>query len=138
MMQPYILLTRACRCATLPVDLRLLSSGLTAVEIEGVDAHTVIVRPQEGLFSQPWDKVFRDDSLPFSPGYSVKLNGMTAQITKTNANGRPTEIQYSFDAALDDPQLQWVIWSDRGFVPFIPPAAGQRIMLKKPSLFWWL
>ena len=138
MMQSYILITRACRCATLPVDLRLLSSGLTAVEIEGVDAHTVIVRPQEGLVNQPLNKFFRDDSLPFAPGYSVKLNGMTAQVTKTNANGRPTEIQYRFDAALDDPQLQWVTWSDRGFVPFIPPPAGQRIMLKKPSLFWWL
>jgi hypothetical protein len=63
---------------------------------------------------------------------------MTAQITKTNANGRPTEIKYSFDAALDDPQLQWVVWSHRGFVPFSPPAAGQRILLKSPSRFWWL
>jgi hypothetical protein len=138
MMPPYIFLTHASRYMQAPVDLRLLSSGITAVEIEGVDAHTVIVRPQEGLFSQPWDKVFRDDSLPFSPGNIVKLNGMTVQITKTTANGRPTEIRYNFESALDDPLLRWVIWSDRGFVPFMPPKAGQRIMLKKPTLFWWL
>ena len=138
MMPPYILLTRAFRYTMAPGDLRLLSSGITAVEIEGVDAHTVIVRPQEGLFSQPWDKVFRDDSLPFSPGNIVKLNGMTVQITKTTANGRPTEIRYNFESALDDTLLRWVIWSDRGFVPFIPPKAGERIMLKKPTLFWWL
>ena len=138
MMQSYILMTRACRYATLPVDLRLLSSGLTAVEIEGVDAHTVIVRPQEGLVNQPLNKFFRDDSLPFSPGNIVKLNGMTVQITKTTVNGRPTEIRYNFESALDDPLLRWVIWSDRGFLSFIPPTAGQRIMLKKPSLFWWL
>jgi hypothetical protein len=138
MMPPYILLTRASLYTKAPVDLRLLSSGITAVEIEGVDAHTIIVRPQEGLFSQPWDRVFREDSLPFSPGDSVALNGMTVQITKTTANGRPTEMHYNFASALDDPLLRWVIWSDRGFVPFIPPTAGQRIMLKEPSLFWWL
>jgi len=138
MMLPYIILTRASRYATAPVDLRLLSSGLTAVEIEGVDAHTVIIRLQEGLFSQPWGRVFRDDSLPFAPGYSIKLNGMTVQITKTNTKGRPTEIRYNFELALDNPLLRWVTWSSRGFVPFSPPTAGQRIMLKKPSLFWWL
>ncbi len=136
MMQPYIFLTHVSRSATATVDLRLLSSGLTAVEIEGVDAHTVIIRIQGGLFSQPWDRAFRDDSLPFSPGCSVKLKGMTARITKTSANGRPTEIRYSFEAALDDPQLRWLIWSNRGFVPFRPPAAGQRILLNKLSLFW--
>jgi len=138
MMQPYIFLTYVSRGAKAPVDLRLLSSGITAVEIEGVDAHTVIIRPQEGLFSQPWDRIFRDDSLPFSPGYSVKLNGMTVQITKTNAYGHPTEIRYSFETVLDDPLLRWLIWSRRGFVPFRPPAAGQRILLEKPSLCWWL
>jgi hypothetical protein len=138
MILPYIILTRASRYATAPVDLRLLSSGMTAVEIEGVDAHTVIIRPQEGLFNQPFQKVFRDESLPFSTGYSFKLNGITVQITKTTAKGHPTEIRYSFELALDNPLLRWVTWSSRGFVPFIPPTAGQRIMLKKPSLFWWL
>jgi hypothetical protein len=138
MIMPYIILTRASQYTMAPVDLRLLSAGMTAVEIEGVDAHTVIIRAQEGLFNQPYQKVFRDESLPFSPGNIVKLNGMTVQITKTNANGRPIEIRYNFESALDDPLLRWVIWSDRGFVSFIPPTAGQRIMLKKPSLFWWL
>jgi hypothetical protein len=136
MMQPYIFLTHVSRSATATVDLRLLSSGLTAVEIEGVDAHTVIIRIQGGLYSQPWDRAFRDDSLPFSPGDRIELRGMTALVTKTNANGRPAEIRYSFEAALDDPQLRWLIWSNRGFVPFRPPAAGQRILLNKLSLFW--
>jgi hypothetical protein len=138
MMQPYIFLTRFSRDTAASVDLQILSAGLTAVEIEGVDAHTVIIRPQEGLFSEPWDRAFRDDSLPLSPGDRVKQNGMTAQVTKTNANGRPAEIRYSFEAALDDPQLQWVTWSRRGFVPFRPPVPGERILLEKPSLLWWL
>lgn len=138
MMQPYIFLKRVSQDTAAPLDLRILSAGLTAVEIEGVDAHTVIIRPHEGLFSEPWDRAFRDDSLPLSSGDRVTLNGMTAQVTKTNANGRPAEIRYSFEAALDDPQLQWVTWSRRGFVRFRPPVPGQRIFLEKPSLLWWL
>ena len=138
MMLPYIFLTHYSLDRTVPAASRLLASGLTAVEIEGVDEHTLIVRPTEGLFSKPWDRVFRDISLPFEPGFTCTLKGLTAVVIRTTADGRPTEIRYSFDKQLDDPQLHWLTWSNHGFVPFKPPAAGQRILLKKPSHFWWL
>ena len=138
MMQPYIFLTYFSRDRIAPAASQLLASGITAVEIEGIDTHTLVIRPAEGLFSQPWDRAFRDGSLPFAPGFTCKLSGMTVVVTRTTADGRPTEIRYSFDKPLDDPQLQWLTWSQNGFVPFRPPAAGQRILLKKPPLFWWL
>ena len=53
------------------------------------------------------------------------------------AAGSPSKTSKT-DSALDDPQLRLVAWSPRGFVPFNPPAAGQRILIKSPSLFWWL
>ena len=135
---PPIFLTHYSLDRTVLAASRLLASGSTAVEIEGVDEHTLIVRPTEGLFSKPWDRVFRDISLPFEPGFTCTLKGLTAVVIRTTADGRPTEIRYSFDKQLDDPQLHWLTWSNHGFVPFKPPAAGQRILLKKPSHFWWL
>ncbi|MCX5899126.1 MAG: hypothetical protein NTX06_00050, partial [Proteobacteria bacterium] len=77
MMQPYILLTRASQNRTIPVKARLLSAGVDAVEIEGIDSHTILVRPEKGLLSMPWDRVFRDTTLPFASGYSRKLEGLT-------------------------------------------------------------
>ena len=138
MMQTYILLTRASQNKTVPANTRLLSAGLAAVEIEGIDPHTVLVRPEKGLLSSPWGRAFRDTTLLFKPGYSRRLEGMAVLVTKTTPDGRPAEIRYTFDKLLHDPGLQWITWSGHGFVPFKPPAIGERIMLKKPSVFWWL
>ncbi len=138
MIQPYIFLIHASQNKTLPANARLLSAGLAAVEIEGIDHHTVLVRPKKGLLRTPWDQFFRDTTLLFKPGYSRRLEGMTVLVTKTTPDGRPTEIRYTFDKLLHDPGLQWITWSGHGFVPFKPPAIGERILLKKSSLFWWL
>ena len=138
MMLPYIYLTHAYREAAEPAASWLLSSGITAVEIEGIDAHTVVVRPEAGLFSQPWDRVFRNNFLQVAQGFTFGVKGMTVLVTQTTADGRPAEIRYSFEKSVDDPQLQWLVWSSRGFVPFKPPGAGERKRLERPSLFWWM
>jgi hypothetical protein len=138
MLQPYMFLTNASRRAALPTASWLLSAGVTAVEIESVDAHTVVVRPAAGLFNEPWDRAFRDTSLPFTPGDTLQLNGMTALVTKISPDGRPTEIRYRFEKPLADPQLQWVIWTRRGFRRFKPPEPGERKLLENPSLLWWM
>lgn len=138
MMPPYIYLMRAAQNKPLAADARLLSAGLTALEIEGVNSHTLIVRPQGGLLKMPWDQVFRDTSLPFKPGHTQTFKGLEIVVTKSTPDGRPAEIRYVFDKPLNDPSLQWVTWSGRRLVPFKPPVPGERILIKEPSLLWWL
>jgi hypothetical protein len=138
MIQPYMLFTRASQNKSVPANTRLLSAGLNAVEIEGIDLHTVLVRPEKGLLSMPWDRAFRDTTLLFKPGDSRRLDGMTVVVTKTTTDGRPAEIRYTFDKPLLDPGMKWVTWSGNGFVPFKPPAIGEQISLNKPPMFWWL
>jgi hypothetical protein len=138
MMQPYIVLILHSQDKTVPANTRLLSASLDAVEIEGIDPHTVLVRPEKGLLSTTWARFFCDTTLLFKTGYSRRLEGMAILVTKTTPDGRPAEIRYTFDKLLNDPGLQWITWSGHGFVPFKPPAIGERILLKEPSMFWWL
>ena len=138
MMLGFILIKHADQNNTELARTRLLSAGMGAVEIEGVDPHTVLVRPENGLLSMPWERAFCDDTMLYKPGYSMKLEGMAVLVTKTTADGRPAEIRYTFDKPLHDPGLKWIAWSVNGFVPFTPPATGERIQLKKLSTFFWL
>lgn len=151
----YGILRRASEGATLPRRLRLLTSSIHGVEVERLDARTLVLRPAGGLllppgsgrqmglevppvdvryFFQVLDLLFRDEEPPFQVGDEVQLKGLDIRVTEV-IDGRPGAIRYRFDRPLDDPTLRWVAWQNGRFAPFELPDVGQQLTL--PAMAPW-
>jgi hypothetical protein len=120
----------------IPRHLRILTSSLfQPVKIYRPDAKTLIVRPEYGYYTFVLDALFRNKQHPFSVGDRVELTGMTVEITELTGDGRTAEAAFIFSVPLEDPSLRWLQYKDGAFVPFTPPAIGQRVVLPGGRLF---
>lgn len=126
----YSVVYRYLHGRTLIHDLRLLSSVLRgSLTITRTDERTLVVWPSAGFFQEPLSRVFRSATLPFAAGDKVTLSNLTAEVLEASSEGTPQKVAYHFDRPLEDAQLTFVSWVDRGFVPFVPPAVGQTVTL---------
>jgi hypothetical protein len=64
-----------------------------------------------------------------SAGERFELTGMTVEIVRTDAQGGPVELEYTFSVPLEDSSLRWLRWEGEGYVPFKPPPIGQTVAL---------
>lgn len=117
-----------------PKGVRMLTTGLTPIEIERVDAHTLKVRPEGGYLIPPEQRTaaefsnaprkhlaytlrlqghdFRVPKLsPLVLGDQVRLPGMTVEVSALTEDQRPAEATFYFEQQLDDPSLVWLYWS---------------------------
>ncbi len=125
-----------CNNQPLPRHLRILTSSLfQPVEIYRPDAKTLILRPTYLFYAHVLDSLFRNKQNPFSVGDRVELTGMTVEIREITSNGQVAEAAFIFSAALEDPSLRWLQHKDGAFVPFTPPAIGQKVVLPGGKLF---
>ncbi len=113
-------------------QLAILAEGEGTVE--RIDDHTLSLTATQGFFRDPMSQVFRSPSLPFHVGEVVTVSGMRVEIMEVGAEGFPRRIHFRFDASLDDPSLVWLTWQHQGFVPFRPPAPGEKVALASASL----
>lgn len=102
--------------------------------VERIDDHTLSLTATQGLFRDPMSQIFRSPSLLFHAGEVVTVNGMRVEIMEVGAEGFPRRIHFRFDAPLDDPSLTWITWQNQGFIPFKPPAMGEKVALESASL----
>ncbi len=120
----------------MPRHLRILTSSLfQPVEIHRPDTKTLIVRPAYGFYGHVLDALCRNKENPFSVGDRVELTGMTVEIRETDNVGRAIKAAFIFSVVLEDPSLRWLQYKDKTFVPFTPPAVGQRVVLSGGNLF---
>lgn len=125
-----------CNNQPIPRHLRVLtSSRFQPVEIYRPDAKTLIVRPAYGFYAHVLDALFRNKQNPFSVGDRVELTGMTVEIREISNDGQVAEAAFIFSVALEDPSLRWLQYKDGAFVPFTPPAVGQKMVLPGGKLF---
>ncbi|MHC4534646.1 MAG: hypothetical protein ACYS6K_11895 [Planctomycetota bacterium] len=125
-----------CNNQPMPRHLRILTSSLyQPVDIYRPDANTLVIRPAYGFYAYVLDGLFRNNKNPFSVGDRVELTGMTIEIREITTDGRPTEAAFIFSTVLEDPSLRWLQHKDGAFVPFTPPAIGQRVILPGGNLF---
>lgn len=126
----YSVVYRYLHGRTMVSDMRLLAVVLRGtLDITRSDERTLLVSPSEGFFQEPLSRVFRSATLPFVAGDTVKLSNMTAEVLAVSADGVPQKVAYRFDRPLEDAQLVWATWAERGFVPFVPPVVGQTVTL---------
>ncbi len=55
---------------------------------------------------------------------------MTAEVLRVNAAGYPAEVEYRFDAPLDDPGLIWLVFEKGRYVGFDSPAPGETVFFE--------
>ena len=84
------------------------------------DARTLVVRPAGG---------FRRGAGRFAAGDRVELPGMSVEIRRTSRERRPLEVAYTFDVALEDASLVWLVERGPSFERFTPPAIGESLAI---------
>lgn len=135
-----------------PRRLRLLAPGYFTVEVERIDARTLLVRPRQGFLVPPGqgppedrdgpavhpvhlyqqhDLTFRSASLPWTSGERTELPGMAVEVTRVTDDGRPLEARIRFAEPLESPAYRWLQWdwSEMAYRLFEPPPIGERAEL---------
>jgi hypothetical protein len=141
---------RAVQGAPGPAHVRVLYPGIYAAEIRREDAKRLVVRVPGGVNPRPgtWPAssepapLLKGDYMaqhlsafsrgagePMPVGTVVEMSGCRVEVLATSAEGGPTEFAVTFDRALEDASLRWLVWKDGAFVPFALPAVGATIQL---------
>ena len=116
----------------LPKHLRGLVTTPVPIELWRLDRNTLQVHLEQGLFRGILGTLFHGPDQPMKVGYRVELEGMSVEVVSLNEQGEPSQLRFRFDVPLEDPSLHWVRWEDGVYVPFQPPAMGQRLKLPAP------
>lgn len=121
-------LFRIAEGSKLPEAWWCLTAGLDEVDVKRVDSKTIALRQEGGFLQKPWSQVFRRaDAFPLVLGHTVQLDGMKAQVTELRADGRPAEVRFTFDVALEDESLRFLTWDSGNYVDFHVPPVGHEV-----------
>lgn len=125
----YLPIRRAAQGTPRPAHLRLLSTGLAAADVRRPNARTLIISRPAGFLETEPERMLRAASLPFTTGERVEVPGLAVDVLAVTEDGRPRDVRFSFDHALDDPRYRWVAWQGISFAPWTPPAVGAEATL---------
>ncbi len=129
-MAAYGVVLQSVRKGVLPVAIRSLYSGLKAVNVERVDAHTLRITPDGPWMAHASERLSRNPAIqPFSVGDTVRVPGLTYHIDAVTPDGRPAGIHVVFDAPLEDDRYQFHAWDVIDFRPFPIPSVGETSQL---------
>jgi hypothetical protein len=116
-----------------PRRLRALVAAPSALAVRRVDARTLHVQLEPGLFGGPFTRYHRAEEVRFAVGERIELTGFSVEILSLNEAGDPNELAYRFAVPLEDASLRWLAWRDGVYVPWRPPAAGETVRLPAPQ-----
>ncbi|MBS2016234.1 MAG: hypothetical protein JST00_25350 [Deltaproteobacteria bacterium] len=87
------------------------------------------VRPTSGrMLEGPFEALYRSRSDPFRAGDEVRQCNVVYRIVAVD-EGRPTEIELTFDTSLDDPSLRLLRWDGARFARLTPPPIGEAMVI---------
>ncbi len=115
--------------APAPRRMRALSVGASPLQITRVDAHTLDLRLEYGLFSTPISRYFRSAERGMAVGDRFEVADLEIEILALKSPGDPLTLRYRFAVPLEDPSLRWLRWQDRVYVPWSPPSLGESVEL---------
>lgn len=119
--------TRAALQEPMARHTRVLYGGFEAVTVTRVGTHTLRVVAPHGFLESPFDRVYRSLREPMHPGQGLQLTGAQIVVTRTNARGEPTAIEYRSVRPLDD--LRIIAWNGSAYSRFtLPPVGSSRIL----------
>jgi hypothetical protein len=116
-----------------PMRQRLLSVGPVAIEARRLDEHRLELTYRDGLLAPVLTRLYRGEKDPMAPGDRVTLDGLTIEVTKVTADGRPLVAVFAFEKPLSSPDLRWVVWEKDRFVKFTPPSSDGAVTHIEPA-----
>lgn len=120
----FVMIYRLAKGLARPKRLRWLYAGATALSVTRLDAHTLRLTPTEGFLPSTSERMLRSRARPFQVGEEIELDGLRITVETLTDDGRPAQVRYHFDRALEDPHLLWARWDGAQFVPYQPPRVG--------------
>lgn len=130
----YLLVTRWAHGKPVPASLLPLAVGTRAVDLSRTGPRTLLVRSAGGFLAGGTELLVRDPRDPMPVGTRVRAGGETFQVVEATSDGRPALVRVTFDRKLEDPGLDWIVWTDQGFAHFTPPAVGASVHIPAQSL----
>ena len=127
----YIPFRRAADHVPRPACIRWLATGLTDVTVERVDARTLRVHQNGGYLQAMSEQLLRSPRTPFTLGQRIELKDFSVEVTKLMPDGRPLEVLVRFGHPLEDRRYLWLMWKDKGYVPFRLPTLGERVTVPR-------
>ena len=101
-----------------------------AVTVSRVDARTLDVRIEGGIFSGFISRLFRSPDLPMPPGTLIELPELRVTIVDVDERGDPVAIRFELERPLEDDGYVWVRWREGEYVPFTPPPVGETVEIE--------
>ena len=110
----------------------LLASGLQPLTLTVLNAHTLDLYSEQGLYDPVQEGVLRGPQAPFSVGDSVQLAGMIVTVMEVD-NGVPTRARFQFANPLSSDRYRFSHWNSGQVAPCTLPAKQQSIQLNVDS-----
>ena len=151
-------LLQALKGRLIPSRTLILGSGIYPTTISRPASNVIAIRPDGGYLPDPGsprpgheasqpvfhpsyffpmlDHLYRD-ATPFKAGDRIGYGGTTVEVVDVTEDGRPVEVWVHFDVDLEDSSLRWLQWKGGVYVPFEPPAVGERVILPKVYFPLW-
>lgn len=112
-----------------PRLVRALSVGSSPIEVTRIDARTLDLRLEYGLFSTPISRYFRSADRGFEVGERARVADLEIEIRDLAGPGNPGTLRYRFPVPLEDDSLRWLRWNERVYEPFELPKQGETVRL---------
>jgi hypothetical protein len=122
----YIQAERALEGTPRPQHLYILSSASSPITVERSGTQALTLRPEHGFLYTPQERHYRKGA-SLARGDRVALSTMTAEVTESDPEGRPSAVRFSFDAPPGD--YVFVKWRNGRFAPFALPDVGRPVVL---------
>jgi hypothetical protein len=108
----------------------LLNTASTDASWLRVDERTLLMRQDGGMLLAPADHLCRD-ATPFSLGQKVTLPAVEIEVLALTSDGRPTEVRFTFNEALEHADLVFLWLDEPGrFGIWDLPAVGDEVVTK--------
>lgn len=133
----YLIPVRELAGLALPRAVRVLAPGNGSLEISRPDTRTLVLKPERGFLSGPFDELFRSPQRRWGPGATITLTGLTIAVGEPLPDGRPASAEFRFAVPLEDASLRWCRWERGAYISFTPPPVGGSVTLTSTSPFAW-
>jgi hypothetical protein len=125
----YLPIERAAMGVPRPRLQHILSSALTEISVERLDAHSLRLRQAGGFVGDPISRLMWSPHRPFHVGERIVQSDMILTVNALTDDARPLSVDIQFARPLEDPSFLWVQWLGTRSELFVPPAIGQRVVL---------
>lgn len=104
---------------------RWLATGVSAIDVTRVDAHTLELRPHAGYLSNSSQWMLRDRLYKSRPGETIPLADCDVVVQSVTEDARPLAVRFRFREPLESSRYEWMQWGRHEYVPFRPPRVGE-------------